>query len=180
MNKITYLKNSLFTILLFFTISLSAQSEAKEPVDLVLVKSAPHISWIQRSESSENVFQGEKFKYDLVKNNEQVVPATALSLTSCSYNVILLSGKSEEVAIPCDFPVKANTGNNKQDEENYNVVFLQWIEMNSEAIGSYLIPKNATGAKSVTIEIPQKEFNQFSEERQNSIREDSELYIIIK
>jgi hypothetical protein len=44
-----------------------------------------------------------------------------------------------------------------------------------EVIESYLIPKNTTGAKSVTLEIPQKEFNQFSEERQNSIREDSEL-----
>ena len=72
MNKITFFKNAIFTMVLFFTITLSAQSASNEPIDLVLVKSAPHISWIQRSDASENVFQGEKFKYDLVKNNENI------------------------------------------------------------------------------------------------------------
>ena len=72
MNKKTFFKNAIFTMVFFFSITLSAQSETKEPIDLVLVNSAPHISWIQRSDNSENVFQGEKFKYDLVKNNEQI------------------------------------------------------------------------------------------------------------
>jgi hypothetical protein len=72
MNKITFFKNAIFTMVLFFTITLSAQSASNELIDLVLVKSAPHISWIQRSDASENVFQGEKFKYDLVKNNENI------------------------------------------------------------------------------------------------------------
>ena len=59
-------------MVLFLSITLSAQSETNEPIDLVLVKSAPHLTWIQRSDTSENVFKGEKFKYDLVKNNEQI------------------------------------------------------------------------------------------------------------
>jgi hypothetical protein len=175
MNKKTFFKKAIFTMVLFLSIILSAQSASKEPADIVLNESAPHLSWIQRSDASGNVFKREKFKYDLVKNNEQVVPSTALSLTGCSYNVILRSDKSEKFGIPCDFPVKTNTENNKQDEENYNVASLQWIEMNMEVIESYLISKNTTVAKSVTLEIPQKEFNQFLEERQNSIREDSEL-----
>jgi hypothetical protein len=72
MNKITFFKNALSTMVLFFSIMLSAQSASKEPADIVLAESAPHLSWIQRSDASENVFQGEKFKYDLVKNNEHI------------------------------------------------------------------------------------------------------------
>jgi hypothetical protein len=72
MNKITFLKNAISTMVLFFSIMLSAQSASKEPADIVLAESAPHLSWIQRSDASENVFQGEKFKYDLVKNNENI------------------------------------------------------------------------------------------------------------
>jgi hypothetical protein len=72
MNKITFLKNALSTMVLFLSITLSAQSASKEPADIVLAESAPHLSWIQRSDASENVFQGEKFKYDLVKNNENI------------------------------------------------------------------------------------------------------------
>lgn len=72
MNKKKKLKNAIFSMVLFFTITLSAQSLVNDGVDVVLVKSAPHISWIQRSDASENVFQGEKFKYDLVKNNENI------------------------------------------------------------------------------------------------------------
>lgn len=62
----------IFIFTLLFSMALSAQSESKVAVDIVLVKSAPHISWILRSDASENVFQGEKFKYDLVKNNENI------------------------------------------------------------------------------------------------------------
>lgn len=72
MNKKTFLKNAIFTMVLFLSMTLSAQSETKEPIDMVLVKSAPHLSWIQRSEASQNVFQGQKFKYDLVENNENI------------------------------------------------------------------------------------------------------------
>jgi hypothetical protein len=72
MHKKTFLKNAIFTMVLFLSMTLSAQSETKEPIDMVLVKSAPHLSWIQRSEASQNVFQGEKFKYNLVKNNEKI------------------------------------------------------------------------------------------------------------
>ena len=72
MNKKTFLKNAIFTMVLFFTMTFSAQTVSKEPADIVLAESAPHLSWIQRSEASQNVFKGEKFKYDLVKNNEQI------------------------------------------------------------------------------------------------------------
>lgn len=72
MNKKTFFKNAIFTMVLFLSMTLSAQSEAKEPIDLVLIRSAPHLSWVQRSDTSENVFQGEKFTYDLVKNNQQI------------------------------------------------------------------------------------------------------------
>ncbi|ARV05353.1 hypothetical protein BTO04_01000 [Polaribacter sp. SA4-10] len=63
MNKKTFFKNAIFTMVLFLSMTLSAQSETKEPIDMVLAESAPLLSWIQRSNNSENVFQGEKFKY---------------------------------------------------------------------------------------------------------------------
>ena len=72
MNKKNFLKNAIFTMVFFLSMTLSSQSETNGSIDLVLVKSAPHLKWIQRSDASENVFQGEKFKYDLVKNNEQI------------------------------------------------------------------------------------------------------------
>jgi hypothetical protein len=72
MHKKTFFKNAIFTMVLFLSMTLSAQSETKEPIDMVLSESAPHLSWIQRSEASENVFQGQKFKYDLVENNENI------------------------------------------------------------------------------------------------------------
>jgi hypothetical protein len=72
MSKITFLKNVIFTMVLFCTLTFSAQSATKEPIDIVLVESAPHLSMIQRSDALENIFQGEKFKYDLVKNNEHI------------------------------------------------------------------------------------------------------------
>jgi hypothetical protein len=54
------------------TNSLSAQTETKEPIDMVLVNSAPHIPWIERTEESKNAFKGEKFKYEQEKNNERI------------------------------------------------------------------------------------------------------------
>lgn len=72
MKKQTFLNNAIFTMVLFFSITLSAQSASIEPADIVLTESAPHLSWIQRSDNSENVFKGEKFNYDLVKNNENI------------------------------------------------------------------------------------------------------------
>ncbi len=72
MKKQTFLNNAIFTMVLFFSITLSAQSASIEPADIVLAESAPHLSWIQRSDNSENVFKGEKFNYDLVKNNENI------------------------------------------------------------------------------------------------------------
>lgn len=61
------------TLLLFFSITTYSQSTAvKQPVDVVLVNSAPHISWIQRSDASENVYKGEKFNYNLVENNKNI------------------------------------------------------------------------------------------------------------
>lgn len=62
----------IFIFTLLFSMALSAQSESNEPADIVLAESAPHLSWVQRSETSQNAFQGEKFKYDLVKNNENI------------------------------------------------------------------------------------------------------------
>jgi len=72
MKKQTFLNNAIFTMVLFFSITLSAQSASIEPADIVLTESEPHLSWIQRSDNSENVFKGEKFNYDLVKNNENI------------------------------------------------------------------------------------------------------------
>ena len=72
MNKKNYLKIVFFALTLSFSFTISAQSEVQEPIDVVLAESAPHLSWIQRSDNSENVFQGQKFKYDLAKNNKNI------------------------------------------------------------------------------------------------------------
>jgi hypothetical protein len=52
--------------------SLSAQSDAKAPIDLVLIESAPHIPWIQRVAPTENESTDGKIKYEQEKNTERI------------------------------------------------------------------------------------------------------------
>lgn len=61
-------------ILLFFLAitTINTKAQVTEPIDMILVENAPHLPWIQRSESTENVFKGEKFNYGLEDNNSKI------------------------------------------------------------------------------------------------------------
>ncbi|MFK5890079.1 MAG: hypothetical protein QM486_05045 [Flavobacteriaceae bacterium] len=68
--KLLKFKIVLLFVLFAFSSELSAQ--VKEPIDIVLMKAAPNLAWIQRSESSLNVYKGDKFNYSLVENNNKL------------------------------------------------------------------------------------------------------------
>ena len=46
-----------------FMVSLSISAQTQEPVDMVLIKNAPNLRWIQRTAATQNVFKGDKFNY---------------------------------------------------------------------------------------------------------------------
>lgn len=83
MKKITSLLG--LTLMLTLSVGLSAQSAKGEvdvkvftnpdigakPVEMILVEKAPHLPWVQRTESTEQVFKGQRFNYALESNQER-------------------------------------------------------------------------------------------------------------
>lgn len=59
-------------LLIVFSMQANAQDQVIKPVDLVIVESAPHMPWMLRTESTVNVFKGEKFNYDLKTNKTRL------------------------------------------------------------------------------------------------------------
>lgn len=99
---------------------------------------------------------------------------------TCTYKTTYVTDKSEEVSIPCDFPVKPNTGNEAQDEESYTSSFQSWNEQNLSTIKVHLVSSKISGIASISIVIPQSEFDQFSDERKAAIQNNTDLYSITK
>lgn len=98
----------------------------------------------------------------------------------CTYTVTMISKESSTVAIPCDFPVKSNSGDDEKDLEEYILAFTQWNDKNMDKIQSFLFSPGSTGVESVVIEIPQAEFDNFSEGKKNSVLSASSVYSIIQ
>lgn len=42
-------------------------------VDRVLMENAPHLPWMQRTESTEQVFKGQRFNYELESNRSKIL-----------------------------------------------------------------------------------------------------------
>lgn len=70
--KLKLLRNYLAILLTFFIFSNSISAQSQEPIDMVLIKNAPNLAWIQRTNTSVNVFKGVKFNYSLVENNSKL------------------------------------------------------------------------------------------------------------
>ncbi len=98
----------------------------------------------------------------------------------CTYTATMLSDESTTVAIPCDFPVKSDSGNPEKDQENYMQAFMDWNQNNMDAINTFLMPQGMTGVKSIQVEIPQNEFDNFSDEKKTAILNASSVYSIIQ
>ncbi|GEM_PF-6148858 len=61
-----------FLVLLFLGVNANnGLAQDNGSIDLILVEAAPNLPWIMRTESSEDVFQGEKFNYALTENNDR-------------------------------------------------------------------------------------------------------------
>lgn len=70
--KLKLLRNYLAILLTFFIFSNSISAQSQEPVDMILTKNAPNLTWVQRTNTSVNVFKGVKFNYSLVENNSKL------------------------------------------------------------------------------------------------------------
>ena len=70
--KLKLLKNYFALLLTFFVFSNLISAQSQEPVDMVLIKNAPNLAWIQRTDATVNVFKGVKFNYSLVENNNKL------------------------------------------------------------------------------------------------------------
>ena len=70
--KLKLLKNYFALLLTFFVFSNSISAQSQEPIDMVLIKNAPNLAWIQRTDATVNVFKGVKFNYSLVENNSKL------------------------------------------------------------------------------------------------------------
>jgi len=66
------LKYNLALLLLMFAFSNSISAQSQEPVDMILMNTAPNLDWIQRTTATVNVFKGDKFNYSLVDNNNKL------------------------------------------------------------------------------------------------------------
>jgi len=66
------LKNYLALLLTFFIFSNTISAQSQESVDMVLIKNAPNLAWIQRTDATVNVYKGVKFNYSFVENNKKL------------------------------------------------------------------------------------------------------------
>lgn len=97
----------------------------------------------------------------------------------CTYKVVSLSNDTTSFTIPCDFPVKANTGDSAVDEDNFIIAFTSW-NRNTEAIKHLLLPSlQTTGIKIVFFEITAAGYAAFTQERKNAIAAHAALYKIL-
>ncbi len=70
--KLKSLKNYLALLLTFFIFSNTISAQSQESVDMVLIKNAPNLTWVQRTDATVNVFKGVKFNYSFVENNKKL------------------------------------------------------------------------------------------------------------
>lgn len=100
------------------------------------------------------------------------------SQAQCRYGVVTLRNDTTYVTIPCDFPVKANTGDSTLDANRFYSALDQWNQTNLTAIGQTLLTPATTGIKTVFFEIRNPDFLLFTEERKTAILASPALYSI--
>lgn len=96
----------------------------------------------------------------------------------CKYNVVNVLNNTSPYSIHCDFPLKANTVDSTIDQNNFNNAFAAWYSNNQVNNVTVLPTSNTTGIKTIYFEIPRADFNLFSNDRQNQITANPQLYRI--
>lgn len=100
------------------------------------------------------------------------------SQAQCRYGVVTLRNDTTYVTIPCDFPLKANTGDSTLDANQFHSALSQWNQTNFTVIGQTLLTPVTTGIRSVFFEIRNSDFLLFTEERKTAILASPALYSI--
>lgn len=100
------------------------------------------------------------------------------SQAQCRYGVVTLRNDTTYLAIPCDFPLKANTGDSTLDANQFITAISQWNQTNISVIGYSLPTLTTTGIKSIFFEIRNTDFLLFSEERKTAMLANPALYSI--
>lgn len=100
------------------------------------------------------------------------------SQAQCRYKAVNLANDTLSFTIPCDFPVKGNTGDSLLDENTFIAAFESWNQ-SSPLISTTLLPTiRFSGMKEVYFEISATDFALFTEERKTAILVYPQLYKI--
>lgn len=89
------------------------------------------------------------------------------AFSQCFYVSKDSTGVEHSTAIPCDFPVRLNTGNPLADQSNFNRELKVWNTNNPTLSNVNLIVSSAP--KKEHLNIPKTSFDQFSPEKQKAI-----------
>lgn len=100
------------------------------------------------------------------------------SQAQCRYKAVNLANDTLSFTIPCDFPIKGNTGDPLLDENTFIAAFESWNQA-SPLISTVLLPTiRFSGMKEVYFEISATDFTLFTEERKAAILVYPQLYKI--
>ncbi len=96
----------------------------------------------------------------------------------CKYSVVNVKNDTVTYTIPCDFPIKANTGDSAADHTNFIAAFQAWNQAASSLNGIELPTVLTSGIKTVFFIISAADYSLFSDEKKNALKIYPELYQI--
>ena len=97
----------------------------------------------------------------------------------CRYKVVNMLNDTTSFSIPCDFPLKVNTGDSVIDQNNFLSAFIAWNQ-NSASLQSITLPVITTsGIKNVFFEIASADFALLSDEKKTLMLASPQLYVVL-
>lgn len=97
----------------------------------------------------------------------------------CTYHAVNATNDTLSFPVPCDFPLKANTGDSASDKNTYNADLALWNQ-NSPVISGLKLPNLSTpGITKIFFHISASEFEAFNSVRKDAIIANPTLYIIM-
>jgi hypothetical protein len=97
----------------------------------------------------------------------------------CKYKVVNQLSDTTSFSIPCDFPLKAITGDSALNENTFIAAFAAWNQ-NSASIQSLVLPTIATsGIKLVFFEIMAADFALYDDARKSLMLANPSLYKVL-
>jgi hypothetical protein len=96
----------------------------------------------------------------------------------CKYSVVNVKNDTTTYTIPCDFPIKANTGDSTADHNNFIAAFQAWNQAIASLNGMELPTVITSGIKTVFFTISAADYNLFPVEKKNALKIYPELYQI--